>query len=114
MKAELDQLLLENADLKQKENALNDFNARKPQMEAENQQLMNELDEQKLELKKYEQMIKEKKLKLEEQLNAEKEAIIQIREEVKQIVRKTEGQRIDFAYEKQRVYLQVDKERKHT
>jgi hypothetical protein len=29
-------------------------------------------------------------------------------------VRKTEGKRIDFAYEKQRVYLQVDKERKQT
>lgn len=52
-------------------------------MEAANQQLKNELNNEKLELKKYELMIQEKKKNLEDSLRADREAIIQMAKEVK-------------------------------
>ena len=47
-------------------------------MEAANQQLKNELNNEKMELKKKEQMIQEQKQKLEESLRADREAISQM------------------------------------
>lgn len=114
LKAELDHLLQVNSELKQRQVALTEFEARRPEMEAANQQLKNELNNEKLELKKKEQMIQEQKQKLEESLRADREAITQMSRQVKQLDLDTREQRIQFAYEKQKVYLEVDKDRKLT
>lgn len=112
LKEELDTLIQENTNLKQKKAALNDFEKQQPALEAENQQLKQELNTEKTALKKYEQHIQEKKQKLIESLKNNYEAIENMKTDIKTLEKNTRNGKVDFAYQKKKIYLEVDKNRK--
>jgi hypothetical protein len=88
------------------------FEKDQPQLEEQNNKLKNELNDEKNALKRYEEQIEEKKNDLIQSLKKNYEDIEGMKTEIKNLEKNTRKGKVDFAYQKKKIYLEVDKNRK--